>query len=137
METVFHKILKKEIPAEVLYEDDDVLVFMDITPASIGHALAIPKSNGGKNLYDTQAEVMAPVWRVVNEMGPKIADAVGATGFTVVMNNNEASGQTVFYPHVHMIPRHDADGLRDWPKLTRSFEEIGLDAKKIRSVLND
>jgi histidine triad (HIT) family protein len=137
MDTVFNKILNKEIPAEVLYEDEDVLVFMDITPASIGHALAIPKKAEGNNLYDVSAEVMAPVWRVANELGPKIADAVGATGFTVVMNNNEASGQTVFYPHVHMIPRHDADGLRAWPKLDRSFEEIGSDAKKIRSILNE
>ncbi len=137
METVFHKILKKEIPAEVLYEDDDVLVFMDITPASIGHALAIPKNAEGKNLYEVSAEVMAPVWRVVHEMGPKIAEAVGATGFTVVMNNNESSGQTVFYPHVHMIPRHSEDGLRDWPKLERSTDEIASDAEKIRSILND
>ncbi len=133
--TIFHKIMKGEIPANIVYEDDDVLAFMDIMPSAVGHALVIPKKANGVNYFDIDPDVMIPVFKVVREIAPKIVEAVGAEAFVLSMNNGEAAGQSVMYPHVHIIPRSKGDGLGAWPKVERSIEEIGNDADKIRDAI--
>lgn len=134
-DTIFHKILSREIPAQIVGENDGALAFMDVTPAVPGHVLVIPKHAQGASIYDTTPEAMAPVWRLVHTMAPVVARAMGADGFNLIMNNGEASGQRVFYPHVHIIPRYRDDGLRHWPKIERSTEDIAADAQKIRAAL--
>lgn len=136
-ETIFHKILKREVPSEIIYEDDGVLAFMDITPNTRGHVLVIPKAETGEHLADTSESAMAPVWRAVHRIAPRIAEVMGAQGFNVKMNNGYAAGQRVFSPHVHIIPRFDADGLEPWPKIERSMAEIAADAAKIRTALKE
>ena len=136
-ETIFQKILKKEVPADIVAEDDGALAFMDVTPVSPGHVLVIPKGKTGQNLYDTDTDAMAPVWRMVQSIAPRVARALGADGFNIIMNNKAAAGQRVFSPHVHIIPRFEADGLKSWPKIERRAEEISADAAKIRDALKE
>lgn len=132
--TVFHKILAGELPAEVVYEDDGVLAFMDITPVTPGHVLVIGKHVEGENMYSSPIGSLHKVFEAVHKLGPQVAKAVGADGFTVVMNNGEASGQTVFYPHVHILPLKQGE-YRPLPKLDRSAEEIASDAELIRKTI--
>ncbi len=136
-ETIFQKILKHEVPSEVVYEDDGALAFMDIVPNARGHVLVIPKGETGENLTDTDETAMAPVWRAVHHIAPRIIEAVEAAGFNVIMNNGHAAGQRVFSPHVHIVPRFDGDGLEPWPKIERSVEEIAADAVIIRAALKE
>ena len=135
-ETLFHKIVKKEIPASIVYEDDDVLAFMDIMPAAIGHTLVIPKKAEGANYFEIDEDTMVPVFKAIGRIAPAVVEAVGAEGFVLSMNNGEAAGQTVMYPHVHIIPRSKGDGMEPWGKIGRSTEEIAGDAEMIRKKLD-
>lgn len=133
--TVFHKILTGDIPAQIVAQNDGALAFMDITPIAPGHVIVIPKRAAGQNIYDTTADELAPVWALVQTLGPAVARAADAQGFNVIMNNKEAAGQRVFYPHVHIIPRREGDGLGPWPHMERSSDDIARDADRIRAAL--
>lgn len=105
-ETVFHKILKKEIPSYKVYEDDKVYAFLDITQATKGHTLVIPK-NFKKDIFEYDSQTAADVFSRI----PKIARAMekafpDMTGINIVNNNREDAYQSVFYSHIHLIPRY-------------------------------
>ena len=108
---IFCKIIAKEIPGHVLYEDDDVLVFLDISQTTKGHTLIIPKVHR-QDVFDMKPEEMERVFAVV----PKIAQALKATfecsGLNLINNNGASAGQTVFHYHVHLIPRYEDDRFR-------------------------
>lgn len=115
-ETVFHKILKKEIPSYKVYEDDKVYAFLDITQTTKGHTLIIPK-DFKKDIFDYDRQTAADVFSRI----PKIARALekafpDMTGINIVNNNREDAYQSVFYSHVHLIPRyslkHDGFSMR-------------------------
>lgn len=130
-ETIFHKILAGAIPCQKVYEDADVLAFMDIAPVVVGHTLIIPKQAEGENLYTIKAGELDELFRHAQELGPLIAAAVGAEGFTLVMNNGASAGQTVFYPHVHILPMRPGEHT-PLPRCTRSPEKIAADARAIQ-----
>ncbi|MBI2476847.1 HIT family protein [Candidatus Uhrbacteria bacterium] len=134
-ETIFHKIIRKEIPARIVFEDDYVIAFLDIAPVAPGHTLVVPKMAKGANMYENEVGSLDEMFRAVHRLGPRIAKAVGAEGFDAAMNNGEVGGQTVMYPHVHIMPRFRNDGLRFWPKLERPAEQLDRDADVIREAL--
>ena len=133
-DTIFHKIMSGELPSQKVYEDDEVFVFMDAFPISVGHTLVIAKGIEGENMYSTNPGDLDVIFRTIHRFGPKIAEAVGADGFNVVMNNGAAAGQTVFYPHVHILPMKEGQYIA-LPKLERSADEIAADAEVIREAL--
>lgn len=105
-ETVFHKILTREIPSYKVYEDEHVYAFLDITQATLGHTLVIPK-NYKKDIFDYDAQSAAEVFARI----PKIARALekafpNMKGLNIVNNNREDAYQSVFYSHIHLIPRY-------------------------------
>lgn len=106
--TVFTKIINREIPAHIVYEDDMVLAFLDIKPVNHGHTLVIPKKPF-VNLFDGDSEILAQMMRV----GQKIAQALKSSGLAeganLIMNNGEAAGQDVFHAHLHVVPRNTDD----------------------------
>lgn len=102
-DTVFAKIVTKEIPAEIIYEDENTLAFLDIMPDSLGHTLVIPKKSC-RNIFDVDEETFAAVMRAVRMLAPIIKESVAADGMRIIMNNEKAGGQVVFHLHVHMIP---------------------------------
>ena len=133
-ETIFSKIIRREIPAEIVYETDDVLAFLDISPTNPGHTLVIPKVPT-RNLFTINAESWAKVMEAVRILAPKIQRAVGAEGINIMMNNEPAAGQIVFHAHVHIIPRLSDDGYRHWEGHSYPEGEIKAVGDAIRSTL--
>ena len=110
-ENIFAKILKGEMPAHKVYEDEDTFAFMDIMPRADGHCLVIPKT-AARNVLDATPEQLAAVMRTVQKIAHAGMTAFGAEGVTVQQFNEDAGGQIVFHLHVHVLPRHAGVKLR-------------------------
>lgn len=101
--TIFQKIINKEIPADVIYEDDKVIAFNDINPKRPGHFLVVPKKLS-INFYDIDDETLQYLIVKARELAIKVTKEIGVDGFNVIVNNGEKVGQEVFHTHVHIIP---------------------------------
>ncbi|BAF87813.1 putative Hit-like protein [Azorhizobium caulinodans ORS 571] len=101
---VFAKILRGELPAHKVYEDDRALVFLDIMPRAPGHALVIPKAPA-RNILDIDPEDLAYVHKVAQKVARAAKGVFKADGITLQQFSEEAGGQVVFHLHVHVIPR--------------------------------
>ena len=110
---IFCRIAKGEIPCAKIYEDDNVLAFLDLSPVHHGHTLVIPK-NHYKDMLEVPAELGTAVFAALQKVAGAVMKATGAQGFNVMQNNGLAGGQTVFHIHWHIIPRFDNDGLEMW-----------------------
>ena len=109
---VFCKIIRGEIPCYKIYEDQDVLAFLDISQVTKGHALVIPKEHYD-NFLSVPQEVMHKVMDVAQRIGQVQISMMGAKGVNILTNCYEAAGQSVKHFHVHVIPRYDEeDGLK-------------------------
>ena len=131
---VFAKILRGDIPSHKIYEDDDVLVFMDVMPQAPGHTLVVPKA-ASRNLLDADPAVLAKVAPIVQRTARAVKEAFGADGVTVVQFNEPASGQTVFHLHYHVIPRHEGVPLMPHGRNMEKPEVLAGHADKIRKAL--
>jgi len=131
---IFAKILRGEIPCHKIYEDEDVLAFMDIMPQSDGHALVIPKVPS-MALEDAKPETLDVLIRAVQKLAPKIRDAMGATGFRIAQFNGSDAGQTVFHLHFHIIPVYPGVPLRPHSGEMGDMDKIKAQAEKIRAAL--
>ncbi len=103
-----------DIPAYKVYEDGETLAFLDINPVSEGHALVIPKDHF-ENIHTTPAETWARLMLAVQKVAEAVRHAVNADGINLIMNNEAAAGQIIMHDHVHIVPRHNDDGLQSWP----------------------
>ena len=131
---IFAKILRGEIPSHKVYEDADVLVFMDAMPQAPGHTLVVPKAPS-RNLLDADPEVLAQVAPVVQRVARAVKSAFAADGVTVVQFNEPASGQTVFHLHFHIIPRHEGVPLMPHSRDMEKPEVLAAHAEKLRKAL--
>lgn len=108
--SIFTKIVNGEIPAHRVYENDEVLAFLDIGPLAPGHVLLIPKTE-----YATLDEIPETTAAALGAALPRLVRAVkeatGADGINVLQNNGKVAGQAVFHVHYHIIPRVEGDGL--------------------------
>ena len=104
-DNIFAKILRGEIPAVKVWEDDHVLVFMDVFPQSEGHTLVIPKQSTARNLLEIEPEVLTHLTAATRRTARAIEKALQPEGFQIMQLNGEAGGQTVFHLHFHIIPR--------------------------------
>jgi len=111
---VFCKIIKGDIPAQKVYENQHVLAFLDIAPTSPGHTLVVPKAHH-ENLITTPHDVACHCLDAIKKLAPAIVSATGTEGFNIGLNNGKAAGQAVFHTHFHIIPRIANDGLINWP----------------------
>ena len=109
-ETVFTKILRGELPCHKVYEDDEVLAFLDIAPLSPGHTLVIPKEPAVTldALSDASA---AAIGRVLPRVCRAVMKATGATEYNVLENNGPGAHQAVPHVHFHVIPKIAGQGL--------------------------
>lgn len=112
---LFCKIVNKEIPASIFYEDADTIAFLDIAPANLGHTLVVPKKHC-KNILDCPEDTMIAVAKTARRLASRIMEAAQANGLNLVVSNEATAGQEVFHMHWHLIPRYDNDGLLSWPK---------------------
>lgn len=130
-DTIFAKIIRREISADIVYEDDDTLAFLDVRPTNPGHTLVIPKS-AAQNIFDISDEALTAMARTARKITPAIVSAVGAKGLNMVMNNGRDAGQIIFYAHIHLIPRFTDDGLTPWADKEYAPGEAKTIADKIR-----
>jgi len=129
------KIIRREIPAHIVYEDDETIAFLDVNPVNPGHTLVVPKKFA-RNVFDIDDETLAAVMRTVQKVAATLRSALGAEGVNVVMNNEPAAGQLVFHFHAHVIPRFVDDGLRHWPgKPYATDSDAAAIAEKMRTQL--
>jgi histidine triad (HIT) family protein len=103
---IFAKILRGEAPCVKIFEDDDVLAFMDIFPQSQGHCLVIPKHTTARNLMEFPADRMGVLFAAVQKLSNAVVKALNCDGVIVTQFNGAPAGQTVFHLHIHVIPRY-------------------------------
>lgn len=129
---LFCKILSGALPAEIVDEDDNTISFMDINPATPGHALVIPRSHAD-DLYELPAADMAATALAAQRLALRARDALGAAGVNLLNACRPAAWQTVFHYHVHVIPRYDDDPLRlPWIPRGGDAESIAANAALLR-----
>lgn len=133
---IFCKIVKGEIPSSKVYEDDDILAFMDINPIARGHTLVIPKAHC-RNALDTSAETGAKIYPAVTKIANAVKKAYNADGINIMQFNEPAAGQEVYHSHIHIIPRYENDqlGIVMPARMKAAMEEIFSDAEKIKGAL--
>ena len=132
---IFAKILRGEIPSENVYENDKVLVFMDIMPRSPGHLLVIPKSKC-RNILDIDSEDLHAVIETVQMMAKIVLRALKADGVTIQQFNEAPGGQEVFHLHFHIIPRYSGKKMGLPGKMAEDISALKIQADKIRLLLN-
>jgi len=111
---IFCQIVSGAIPSRRIYEDDQVLAFLDIRPVSAGHTLVIPKEHY-RNLEEIDPASLARLIQAVQAVGRIIKDKLGVAGYNVTENNDPVAGQEVPHLHFHVIPRQPGDNLGPWP----------------------
>ncbi len=109
MDCIFCKIVNGEIPSHKIYEDKNVLAFLDITHGTKGHTLVIPKKHV-KNIYELDEETIHNVFKVVPKIANALKKAFNPIGLNMI-NNNDRPHQSVFHFHIHLIPRYENDGM--------------------------
>lgn len=114
--TIFDRILDGEIPCHRVFEDDDVLAFLDVGPLSLGHVLVIPKERVAF-LHELSDEAAAAIGRVLPRIARAVMEVTGCADYNVLQNNGADAHQAVFHVHFHIIPKHaDGSGLGIvWP----------------------
>lgn len=110
-QNIFARIIRGEAPCFKLYEDEDVLAFLDVFPQSFGHALVIPKRSAACNMLDVDSEALCQVMKVVQRLVGVIVDELQPDGVQVAQFNGAAAGQTVFHIHMHIVPRYAGQGM--------------------------
>lgn len=130
---LFCKIAKKEIPANVVYEDPDVVAFLDIKPVHPGHTLVIAKA------HSTDLTDMDPVdLQAVMSVAQRVTQALlenGYDGANVSTNVKPAAGQVIFHTHVHVVPRKEGDGLKLFPQQDYQGDEAARWHKTLKAAL--
>lgn len=131
---VFARILRGEIPAEKIYEDDDAIAIMDLMPQTDGHCLVIPKAPS-RNLLDASDETLAKLMPVAAKLARAVVKAFDADGVVISQFNESVAGQTVFHLHVHVVPFYE--GVKPAPHGERKStpEILARHAEKIRAAL--
>ena len=128
---VFCRIVAGQIPSTRVYEDDDVLAFMDIGQVNPGHVLVAVKRHA-ENLYALDEAQAAAVARASVRIARAIRDAFAPGGLSVYQANGKPAGQTVLHYHVHLVPRHDNDGMQlTWPVKNPPRERLEQSAAQL------
>jgi histidine triad (HIT) family protein len=133
---VFCRIVAGQIPATVVWEDAHTLAFMDVGQVNPGHVLVALKAHA-ENVYaldDTQAGAL---FRGAARVARAIRSAFSPAGLSIYQANGPAAGQTVFHFHIHLVPRHEGDGMSlTWPVKNPPREKLEAYAAQIRAGLS-
>ncbi|WP_332660103.1 HIT family protein [Brevundimonas sp.] len=104
-DNIFARILRGEIPSVKVWEDDEVLAFMDVFPQSEGHVLLISKTSTARTLLEIEPDALARLTEATRRTARAVEKALQPDGVQIMQLNGEAAGQTVFHLHFHIIPR--------------------------------
>ncbi len=120
---------------EKIYEDNETIAFLDANPIHPGHTLVVPKDHF-ENVYTVPPELWARMHLTAQKVAIAIREAVDADGINIRVNNEPAAGQDVFHSHIHIVPRHNDDGLTHWPGKKAEKDELHAVGEKIKNALN-
>ena len=127
---VFCKIVNGDIPSNTIYENSEFKVIMDISPATKGHVLVLPKEHF-KDIYDIDAETAGKLFQLAAVVARALKEVLHCDGLNIIQNNGEIAGQTVFHFHMHLIPRYEGDDL------TVKWKEHSMDAEEMDQLRKD
>ena len=129
---IFCKIIAGEIPAQIIEQDEHTLTFMDIAPATRGHALVIPNRHA-TDLWEIDPDALAAVATAAKRQALRARDRLGADGVNLINSCGQAAWQTVFHFHMHVIPRYVGDPLKlPWIPAAGDMDEIASAATELR-----
>lgn len=131
---IFCKIVRGELPSTKVYEDDDVLAFLDINPVNPGHTLVIPKRHA-TDVFDAEDSDWIALTKAVRIIAHAIERSLKPTGVNLTMNNRAGAGQVVFHAHIHIMPRFEHDGHKLWPGRAYAEGEKEATGERIRAEL--
>ena len=131
MDCIFCKIISKEIPTKILYEDDDTISFLDAFPVAKGHSLVIPKAHHAK-IQDLSFDVNQKLFDTVHKMTSKVDSLEGST--LIAIHNGKESGQEIPHVHVHLIQRSNDDSAG--PVHSMFKDKVELSESEIDSIYN-
>jgi histidine triad (HIT) family protein len=133
---VFAKILRGEIPAFKVHEDERTLAFMDAMPQSDGHTLVIPKVNA-RNLFDIEPQALADLIKATQNIARAVRKAFNPDGMRIIQFNEPAAGQTVFHIHFHIVPCYAGVDLKSHSRNWADKAVLAQHAERIRQALAD
>lgn len=129
---LFCKILARDIPAEIVDEDERTIAFMDINPATRGHALVVPRKHA-RNLLEIDDDELAATMIAAKRLAARVNDRLGADGVNLLNCCGQAAWQSVFHFHVHVLPRYQDDPLRlPWAPAPGDPDQIAAAAAELR-----
>lgn len=131
---IFAKIIRHELDAIKVYEDNDHLVIMDIMPQAKGHSLIIPKTKA-QNILDADPQILQKTIILVQLLAKAALKAFNADGISVMQYNKEAGGQTIFHLHFHVIPHYQGEKLKTHSSTIASKEELIQQAQLLGDIL--
>ena len=132
---VFCKIVNGDIPSNTIYENSEFKVIMDISPATKGHVLVLPKEHF-KDIYDIDAETAGKLFQLAAVVARALKEVLHCDGLNIIQNNGEIAGQTIFHFHMHLIPRYEGDDVTvKWKEHSMDAEEMDQLRKDIRKAL--
>jgi histidine triad (HIT) family protein len=132
---IFARILRGEIPAHMVFEDERTLAFMDVMPQADGHTLVIPKVEA-ENLFDLPPESLAATILTTQRVARAVQKAFEAPGILVAQLNGRGAGQSVFHIHFHVIPRFEGIDLRFHAREMADPKLLAAHAERIRATLD-
>jgi len=129
---IFAKILRGEMPAARVFEDEHVFAFMDVFPQAKGHTLVIPKHSRARNLLEEEPQMLAPLILGVQRVAKAVRAALNPDGIVITQFNGAPAGQTIYHLHFHIIPRwegvaisrHAEGGMADMEELKALAAQI-------------
>jgi histidine triad (HIT) family protein len=131
---LFCKIIRKEIPATIIHENDRVIAFLDIKPVNPGHLLIVPKKHFD-DYVSTSEDALREMAVAAKRMGQAVMLALGVPGFNLGVNNGRVAGQLVDHVHLHLMPRFEHDGYELWHGKIYKEGEMEEVAEKLRGAL--
>lgn len=137
MSTIFTKIINREIPAAIVYEDENFIAFLDITQANPGHTLLCTKKEY-PNILELPEDILNKIFVVTAKIAKAINTSIKPDGINILNNNGKAASQSVFHYHIHIIPRYEKDSVvLAWSDHSGTFskEELEKRANLIKSAL--
>ena len=126
---IFCEIVKGNIPCYKVYEDEACIAFLDISQATIGHTLVVPKKHAS-NIFELEESDAAHIFKVVKTLSSKICKNLGVKDVNILNNNGALAGQTVDHFHIHIIPRYERDGF------DIKFPSNKLEKEEFNNLLN-
>lgn len=132
---IFARILRGEIPAAKVHEDEHTLAFMDVMPQSAGHTLVITKAHA-RNFFDIEPEALANLIKATQYVAAGVREAFKPDGMRIIQFNETAAGQTVFHIHFHIVPCYEGQELKLHARQMADKEVLVQHAERVKQALS-